>query len=128
MKTIDRLEELHENMATLEEYMQSNDRIEKAFHMDLIKRGICFVAYRKRNRYLFAPSRFLGYKHNTRSSHLRNDTKDGRETNPAISKVLHSKCKHDKELNRLYERFCTQLGFVAEETGSFGVARKFWEI
>jgi len=55
METIDRLEELHENLATLEEYMESNDPVEKAFHMDLIKRGICFVAYKKRDRYLFAP-------------------------------------------------------------------------
>jgi len=128
METIHRLEELHENLTTLEEYMQSNDPVEKAFYIDLIKRGICFVAYKRRGRYLFAPSRFVGYKHNTRHAHLHNDTKDGRKTNPAISNVLHSECKRGKELNRLYERFCSELGFVAKETGSFGVARKFWEI
>lgn len=128
METIDRLEDLHENLATLEEYMQSNDPNEKAFYIELIKKGICFVVYKKSNRYFFAPSRFIGYKHNTRDAHLHNDAKDGRKTNPAISKILYSTCKRDKELNQLYERFCAELGFVAREKGAFGVARKFWEI
>jgi len=128
METIDRIDELYENLETLEKYMQSNDPDEKAFYGDLIKRGICFVAYKKKDKYIFAPSRFLGYKHNNRHAHLHNDKKDGRETNPAITKVLNLELLQDKELNRQYEKFCAQQGFIANKTGSFGLERKFWEI
>jgi hypothetical protein len=128
MELIDNIKELEENLTTLENYMNSKEPFEKKFQRDLIKKGICFVSYKKGSRNLFAPSRFIGYKHNNMQAHIANKSKDGGETNPRISEILHSSCKPDQQINSLYRQFCSELGFDAKETGSFGVERKFWAL
>ena len=127
MNTIDTRPELQENLSTLERYMDSADVDEREFHSGLVKRGICFVAYQKGSRCLFAPSRFVGYKHNAMAPHQSNDSKDGRVTNPAIDKIL-GPCRADTKLNELYRKFCTELGFPARAKGTYGIERKFWRI
>lgn len=128
MELIETIKELEENLKTLENYMISKDASEKEFHKSLIKRGICFVSYRKNNHNIFAPSRFIGYKHNNLQSHINNKSKDGRETTPKINDVVHSQCKPERQIDNLYKQFCNELGFDAKEKGSFGVERKFWKI
>ena len=61
-------------------------------------------------------------------SHLNNDKKDGRDTNPAISDIIGNKPMPDKSLDYEYVKYCEGLGFTARDKGSFGVERKFWEL
>jgi hypothetical protein len=75
----------------------------------------------------FAPSRFIGYKNNTITKHESNITKDGRETNPAISDALGVKQPIiNEELEELYKKYCIYLGFSPPPKGAFGVTRKYW--
>ncbi|MCB1660680.1 MAG: HNH endonuclease, partial [Pseudomonadales bacterium] len=74
----------------------------------------------------FAPSRFIGYANNTIDKHEANHSKDGRETTPKISKLLGKDCVFDEELEKSYREFCQALGFEANDTGAFGVKRKYW--
>ena len=116
-------QDLQANIDYLERTISSNRRK----YRDLIKLGTCFVAYKAGNETHFAPSRFLGYRDNSFEEHERNDRKDGRETNPAITTIIGSPPKPDEELEKSYRDFCVGLGFDARPRGNFGVERKYWD-
>lgn len=62
------------------------------------------------------------------SKHECNSSKDGRVTNPAISKVLNQKPEADSEMEIAYKEYCKSLGIQVKEKGSFGVSRKYWKL
>lgn len=126
MKIIETISQLQENIKTLQSYLDMKTEPTYDFALNLIKKGVCLVAIKKSDGYKFYPSRFLGYINNTMSAHQDNDQKDGRETNPAISKILKIKPVCDKFLEQEYRKYCEQLGFTANEKGAFGVERKYW--
>lgn len=116
--------DLINNIETLESYKIGTKEYE--FYVNLVKKGVCFVAYRHQGVTKFYPSRFMGYKNNTYDEHISNEYKDGKETNPTISKILASKPQGNKELETQYRNYCETLGFIANEKGAFGVYRKYW--
>lgn len=126
MNTIKNKAELIANIEILENYISSKTEPQYGFALDLIKKGVCFVALKSENGYKFYPSRFIGYLSNTMDAHQNNDTKDGKATNPAISLILGSKPVVNPTVNVEYDKYCEKLGFFAREKGAFGVQRKFW--
>lgn len=64
--------------------------------------------------YKFYPSRFIGYADNSMDAHLNNVEKDGKETNPAISKILGAKPSINSILNQEYARYCEALALCHE--------------
>ena len=84
MKTVSTIEELKENLDTMDRYIANKHDPEYSFAIDLIKKGICFVPRVVDGHVHFYPSRFIGYVHNTMTLHENNENKDGRETNPVI--------------------------------------------
>lgn len=75
--------ELFQNIARLSECRQATGA-DRSFALGLIRHGICFVITEENGSPFFAPSRFVGYRTNSRHDHVRNDDKDGRETNAAL--------------------------------------------
>ena len=128
MKLVTSLEEIRENMLTLDNYLSNKIESEYTFALNLIKKGICFIAVKNKDGYSFYPSRFIGYVHNNMNDHLNNDTKDGRKTNPAISLILNKRLDFNSELEKEYRLYCEKLGFVAKEKAAFGGKRKYWRI
>lgn len=126
MNTISNLNELINNFRTIDGYLYSKADPEYSFALDLIKKGICFVAVKDSNTYKFYPSRFIGYTDNSMNKHQNSADRDGRVTNKIISIILDDKLSHDPILNQEYKKYCELLGFKAQEKGSFGVERKFW--
>ena len=88
MKIVSNFNELITNSQTLDGYLRSQVDPEYDFALNLIKKGTCFVAVGVSGAYKFYPSRFIGYADNSMDAHLNNVEKDGKETNPAISKIL----------------------------------------
>lgn len=125
MKIISNLNELMTNIQTLDRYLYSQVDSEYDFALNLIKRGNCFVAAKDSNTYRFYPSRFIGYTDNSMDVHLNNATKDVKETNPAISKVLSEKPLIDLALNQEYAKYCEALGFVPRDKGHLGLKGSF---
>jgi hypothetical protein len=123
-QTIVSLHELIDNIETLENHLVSSNDASRDAAQRLVKQGTCFVAYIINGDIRFAPSRYLGYKDN-KPYKYRIDV-DGRETNNIISKILGSSPVEDKELESSYLTFCSQLGFVGNAQGRFGVTRKYW--
>lgn len=126
MKTVTSLKEIQENVKTLNKYLSSKKDPEYSFGLSLIKKGTCFLVLYENGRYQFYPSRFIGYAGNSMEAHLNNEDKDGRETNPVISKIMGSNPRPNPEFDKLYCEYCEYLGFTARERGSFGVERKYW--
>lgn len=128
MQLVQSLSEIRANIQTLDKYLDGKHEPEYSYALGLIKRGTCFIAVRSELIYKFYPSRFVGYIGNTMDKHQNNSEKDGKETNPAISSVLHEDVSYDPELERAYREYCESLGFTANEKGSFGVQRKYWKL
>ena len=126
MKIISNFNELIRNIQTLDGYLHSQVDPEYDFALNLIKKETCFVAIKDSNAYRFYPSRFIGYADNSMDDHLNNVEKDGKETNPAISKILGTKPSINSIINQEYARYCEALGFVPRDKGAFGTERKFW--
>jgi len=127
MKLVTNLDEVRENIITMEKYLNSGDAYERDYTVSLIKRGTCFIAYESGPMTKFVPSRFIGYVKNTISKHENNWDRDGRDTNPAISAVLQVKTPMpDANLEELYKKYCVFLGFSPRKAGSFGAKRKYW--
>lgn len=119
-------EQIDTNIAELERLRRIGAGPEFRDYISLVKLGTCFLPYKSELGMAFAPSRFLGYIDNSLQKHAGNDRKDGKLTNPAISKILHATPEEDTELDERYRAFCASLGFQARECGNFGAARKFW--
>lgn len=128
MELIQTISELTDNIRTLDQYLTRKTEPAYSFALSLVKRGICFVAKPTEHGYQFYPSRFIGYLNNTMTAHENNQWKDGKETNPAISKILGCKPLPDAELDQAYQHYCDQLGFIANLKGSRGIERKYWRL
>ncbi len=117
------------NVVTMRRYQNGNSQ-ERAFHDSLIRKGRLFVAGVYEGRYAFAPSRFAGYKANSRSKHDRSEDKDGRITNPALDKILGrpldaqtDKIELYSKLNAEFFAYCRRLAITPDNIPN---PRKFW--
>lgn len=120
MNLVDEWSQIRENLDTLNSYRQSSDRKEREFFKGRIGLGSCFVALETEAGLIFGPSRFLGYTQNDRHQHEANPSKDGRDTNVAIGKIL-GPHRPNENLERLYLRFCTDNDIIPTR-----YKRKFW--
>ena len=128
MKTIGNINELKANLQRIDAYLVSRKDPEYSFAINLVKKGTCFVVLKVNDSYKFYPSRFVGYTSNSMDAHLGNESRDGRETNPAISEILGSKPVPNAEFDKYYKEYCETLGFTANDRGTFGVERKYWNV
>lgn len=113
---------------TIDDYLNSKRDPGYDFALGLVKRGTCFIAVKNNDSYRFYPSRFIGYVDNDMYTHIQNETKDGGLTNPAITSILGKQPVLNIGLEQSYRDYCDRLGFEANEKGSFGGERKYWEI
>lgn len=126
MELIGDKKDLLENAKQLDEYLNCEKDPENSFALDLVKKGVCFVAIGKEDGYRFYPSRFIGCKNNTMNKYLTNELKAGKEINPVISELIGCKPCMNVELDQEYKKYCGKLGFNAWHKGAFGVERKYW--
>ncbi len=118
-------DDLIQNLDTIESYLnwQSNEEDHQEM-LGYIKRGKVFVAYKIKETYHFAPSRFVGYKSNTLEKHRINRSNqkvDGRKTTPAISKLLESTNLQNENINSHFINFCALLDIKPNQK-----ERTFW--
>jgi len=122
MKLISKKEQLITNIETVENYLTDGDLSEKETMLGLIRKGKCLLAYKVNNEYRYAPSRFIGYIKNNLKEHTESKTKDGRDTNPSISKALASKLSSNEDLEKKYIQYCIDLGIQPSNYSK----RKYW--
>ena len=128
MELITKRSQLIENIETLERYLTNGNEVEKREALSLVKRGICFVAYKVGDETRFAPSRFIGYIGNTVEKHQNNPTKHGTFTNGAIKSILRDDPSRNEALEKKYFEYCSQLGIYPNKRAPFNADRKFWKL
>lgn len=127
MQAIDSIDEIHDNCFTILSYLSEANSENRSFAEHLIAAGTCFLPVYVDEKLLFCPSRFIGYHQNNRTMHTTSE-KDGRQTNKWISRVLNHTPAENAAYESQYVQFCSELGFAARPTGSFGVKRKYWNV
>ncbi|UPT68069.1 MAG: hypothetical protein M0D57_05255 [Sphingobacteriales bacterium JAD_PAG50586_3] len=120
MEVISTHNQLLKNIETFEKYLKDK-QYDREKTLKLIKRGACFVVYKANGEIKFAPSRFLGYKNNSLKLHTNSVVKDGRITNPAISKILNETLFFYEELEQKFLKYCKTLGIEPDNK-----KRKYW--
>lgn len=114
MELIETREQLLENIATLKKYLIGNNQNNKAFAFGIIQNGRNFFVIQEEDKsFSFFPSRFIGYKRNTREKHewaKSSSLLDGKETSPAISKILAKKHIEHEEFEKEYKMFYRKIG------------------
>ena len=118
MNFVSTKEDISRNIDQFEHLLQGT---EKKFAHGLIQRGVCFVPYQKDGEFRFIPSRYVGYRDNTQAKHNANRDKNGRETNPAITKIIGDEPAENDELESRYHAFISELGIEPHDK-----ARKYW--
>lgn len=121
MKTINDIEQLEQNLETVEFYLTEGTDLEKDITIGLIRAGACFVAYEIDDELRFAPSRFVGYINNKLEQHL-NSQKDGRDTNVAIEDLIDGKLGPNEKLEKTFLKYCQNLGIEP-----YNKKRKYWK-
>jgi putative restriction endonuclease len=118
MSIVNTMAQLEENFAVLHSAVSKGD--ENA--IDLVRMGKAVVVGTFANELAFGPSRFLGYVGNDVEQHLSMRSKrDGKETNPAIDKVLgFSKSQHSNA-ETAFVNYCRGLGIEPPNN-----KRNFW--
>lgn len=64
----------------------------------------------------------MGYVANTMSNHLKNNNKNGLETNPVIISILNGKPLERSDFEKEYIKYCDSLGINVYKT-----KRKYWK-
>jgi predicted HNH restriction endonuclease len=121
-KLIEERSELLENIRLIEQYLCEGNDTERDFAISLIKKGRCFVAYKVDNKIRFSTSRFIGYLNNNIERHL-SEHRDGRDTNPQISRILRQKLSENPLLEEAHSEYCNSFGVEPDN-----VKKTFWEI
>jgi len=122
MELISSRSELLANIAQLREYLR-RPGLDRDFASALIRKGRCFVIAAESGELCFAPSRFVGYRTNSRHEHIHNGTKHGSKTNGAIIVILAAPPLASEVLEEEYVKYCITLGINPNR-----LRRKYWDL
>jgi hypothetical protein len=116
---VNSIEDLIENIKTMHSYRGTKYQ---NFYKGMIGNGVVYVALKVDGEYLFAPSRFVGYKNNNAEKHSNSESKDGGVTNIAISKFM-GKERIDSILENEYIKYCDRNGITPSKK-----QRRYWPL
>ena len=94
----------------------------RGWYHELVKKGVNFIAYQVGREWRFAPSRYIGYKNNSKEQHEQGGI-DGRQTNYAITTALDHDPKPDYKRSEQFHGFAARLDISPENKN-----HKFWTL
>jgi 5-methylcytosine-specific restriction enzyme A len=114
------------NIRTLDSYTRGN-AAEHKFSRARIKNGKLFVALPTDQGYLFAPSKFVGYKNNDMRHAELLFERDGRETNVEVGRLLGDHLDSgDKEYRAIDDAFLAYCQALGIEPSKHHRKRRYW--
>jgi predicted HNH restriction endonuclease len=124
---IDNLVALVKNIRQLEAYLIYGEPHQREWAANLIRKGICFVAYKSDEETRFVPSKFVGYVDMSMEDYIPGNL-DGRDTTPVISRLLGYNPNPSHELEKLFRQYCQAIGVEWMKKGTANATRKYWDI
>lgn len=122
MEFVQNIDDIIENIKTLEKYLASKNATKKEFAQSLVKKARSVLIYKVSGQNHFAPSRFSGYKKNKMDKHIENDEKDGKDINPIIDRIIGKAFSNDTTESK-YIDYCAKIGVVPDN-----VNRRYWRL
>jgi predicted N-acyltransferase len=108
LQFVDNVDQIIENIKTMQQYLDSDIAEEKAFARELVKKGRSMLIYKVNGQNHFGPIRFLGFKNNSKSAHIENENREVRDASHAIQLVMGKPFTHaaiEKEFNSYADTF-----------------------
>ncbi|MBI9066633.1 MAG: hypothetical protein JEZ09_05030 [Salinivirgaceae bacterium] len=122
MELVTKKQQIIDNIIRLEKYLYHSTKSDIKQAKDLVKSGRTIIIYKVNGEDHFAPSRFVGYIDNDLKKHLEFEEKDGKDTNPVITKVLGNPFSNDKIENKFID-YCAKIGVEVPDNN-----RSYWRI
>jgi len=117
--------DIEKNILALDKLRKGNQR-EKKLHARLIKNGKLFIAMKHGRRWLFAPSRFVGYKNNG-AGHDKIKNRDGRVTNIRVSNLLGQHLdRNDRGYTAIDKEFLKFANAFGIKSSKHHRPRRYW--
>jgi hypothetical protein len=85
---VENVDQIIENIKTMEQYLNSEISEEKEFARELVKKGRSMIIYKVNGKNHFAPSNFLAFKKNSRSAYLENQKRESRDAAPTLKTLM----------------------------------------
>lgn len=118
MGLVTSIQDIEENLNVLQSAIAERD----GRAIELVRNGKSIVVGNMGGELVFAPSRFLGYQNNDIDQHIEErSNRDGKETNPAIKKVLGIEKSLNGPAESEFLRYCTNLRISPPEN-----RRQYW--
>jgi len=119
---VENVDQIIENIKTLEQYLESDNAAEKEFARELVKKGRSMIIYKVKGQNHFAPGRFLGFKKNSMSAHIENENRESRDTSHTLQTLMGKPFTHaaiEKEFNDYASKF---------KGNTLKSKRKYWRV
>lgn len=121
-------EQIIANIETLHSYC-TGDATEQKFHHDRIKNGKVIVALKRDKKFIFAPSKFVGYADNDLTHIDKLKERDGKVTDVKVKKLLGSVIEEGfanyDNLDAEFLAYCDEYKIIPSEHHR---ARRYWLI
>ena len=91
---VENVDQIIENIRTMEQYLNSDNKAEKEFARDLVKKGRSMLVYKVNGENHFAPGRFLGFKKNTMAAYQEDEKRESRDTSPTMQSLMGKPFSH----------------------------------
>ena len=88
LQFVENVDQIIENIKTMEQYLTSDNTDERDFAINLVKKGRSMMAYKVNGKNHFAPGNFLGFKKVTKASYLENEKRETRNGAPIFQVLL----------------------------------------
>lgn len=119
---VESIEQVIENIKTMEHYLHSDVEEEREFAWDLVKKGRSMIVYRVNGLNHFAPAGFIGFRKNSRSAYIENERKEKRDTAPVLQALLGAPFTHEA----IEKEFSTYASSFKGNT--LKSRRKYWRV
>ncbi|MCF8464697.1 MAG: hypothetical protein K9G41_07645 [Flavobacteriales bacterium] len=104
------MNDIIQNLTTLEGYITGNDKTLADQAIKLVKEGESMVVYKVEGENHFAPSEFCASKGTTLQNFTTPSEDERKDANKAVAKVVGKEAFANKTIDGKYVEYCTSLG------------------
>lgn len=116
------IDEIIDNLVRFDSYRTSENSHRQEFFTERLRLGKNFVYAIVNGKYLFCPSRFVGYSSCTAEKHIAFPSKNGSKTTPRINQIL-SMHSINEAAEQNYIELCKQLNIEPSDK-----KRSYWYV
>lgn len=116
-------EEIIDTLIHFSNYQSNHNDDEFEYYKQTLKAGKNFVFANYEGKYIFCPSRFVGYKDCTIANHRKAINKNGSTTTSKITDILNQKNHKNNAAEQEFLQLCKKLNIIPDNKD-----RTYWKI